>query len=321
MSFFNSIIYFIGVILEIIIYILTYRYDYLSLSMFLSIHVFIILAIYFINSILIKNDKGLPLYLGMFFPIIGLVVLSILDLLLFVNKSKNNIIEDYEKYIKYMNQIITKNKFDFEKEINMTSALDILKYSSNEKKKDIIVNLIEEDIDLKVKILKTALKDKDQEVVHYASSTLNLLEQEYEHEINYLIDSYDKKREKETLKKLIEVYDKYLNSGLLSKQLKNILLQQYLDVLIEYLDKFGEEYKLLLDIADVYMCLGKPQESIKILKRLYGNYTEECEHYIYYMKVFFIMGNYKEVSNIAKKIIDLDLNIPNKYKPIVDYWK
>ncbi|WFD11124.1 hypothetical protein [Tepidibacter hydrothermalis] len=321
MKFLSPIIYFTGAILEIVICILTYVYETLNLGSFLFIHLFIILGIYFINKMLIKDEKKLPLYLGLFFPVIGLILLSILDLLLFLNKSKNNMIEDYEKYIEYVDQIIVKHQVDFEKEINMTSALDILKYSSNEKKKDVIVDLIAEDIDLKVKILKTALRDEDPEVVHYASSTLNLLESEYEHEINFLRDSYNKKRDEETLKKLIKVYDKYLNSGLLSIQLKNILLQQYLDILMEFKDKFGEEYNLLLDIADVYMNLDKTEESIKILKTLYENYTQEFEHYIYSMKAFYLMDNYKEVSNIAKKIIDLDLNIPDRYKPIVDYWK
>ncbi|SHG94382.1 tetratricopeptide repeat protein [Tepidibacter thalassicus] len=315
MKFVSVLNFFLGFIFEIIVF-LGYINEVVGFNSFLFIHLIIMLIIYSIN----KNKK-LPFYLAFFFPGIGIIVLMFLDLFLSLTKFKDDMIIEYEKYIEYINKMIIKKNIDFQREINIISALDALKYSSNEIKKDLIINLISDDIDIKVKILKNALKDDDPEVVHYASSTLNLIENEYEHEINNLKDSYSDKKEKSILKKLINIYDKYLSSEIFSDKLRNNILEEYVDVLEEFINKFDLDYEVLLKLADTYMNLDKIEEADEVLKILYKNYPEKYEIYIYSMKLFYMMGNFKEVTSIAREIDSLNLNISDKYNEVVDFWK
>lgn len=315
------IVLFLGSIFDNSILIANTIFDTLDFTNLIVFHT-VIVTLIFIYYFYIAGEKiQLPFYIALFIPGFGLIFLFFLYLSLTLFDKRSDLIEDYEKYIEYINEMVFEKQIDVQKEINVTPAFDSLAVASNEKKKNVIIDLISDDIDVKVHILKRALKDNDPEVVHYASSTLNLIEDEYEKRINNLRDDYISKGSERILRELIEVHDKYIKSGLLSEELLKFQLREHLEIIEEYISKFTPDYDLLIRKVDILINLEEYDKACEILRNLYTKYPENIMNYIYTMKILFNQRKFKEVAKVAKKIKELNLIVPEEYKSIIEFWR
>lgn len=321
MRIITLIILFLGSILDNLLLIGSTIFDTLNFTNLMVFHT-ITVTLIFVYYFYIAGEKiQLPFYIALFIPGFGLIFLFFLYLSLTLFDKRSDLIEDYEKYIEYINEVVLEKQIDVQKEINVTPAFVNLAVASNEKKKNVIIDLISDDIDVKVHILRKALKDNDPEVVHYASSTLNLIENEYEKRINALRDAYISKGSKEILRELIDVHNKYIKFGLLSEEFLKFQLKEHLEIIEEYISKFTPDYGLLIKKVDILINLEEYDKACEILRNLYAKYPENIMNYIYTMKILFNQRKYKEVAKVAKKIKELNLIVPEKYKSIIEFWR
>ena len=93
-------------------------------------------------------------------------------------------------------------------EFEIMSYYDLLSSDNIDEKKKFLFSFQTKEIDLKIKILKKALLDKNIDVIHYAATELNKIETELQNKISEL----EKKDDKE---ELYRTYKTYINSGLL----------------------------------------------------------------------------------------------------------
>ena len=268
------------------------------------------------------EHKGirLPLYIAFMIPSIGIIIVLFLNIALTITHNKGNLLEDYHKYIEYINELISRNKLNFEKELNVVSALDSLKLSDAKKKKNVIIDLISDDIDLKINILREALNDEDPEVVHYASSIINLVEQEYEKKMNKLKDEYVAIISEEILKELIIVYDDYLSSGLINEKLLRFEQEEYLDIINEYIDKFEIEYDVMIKKVDLLIKMNNNEEALFVLESISDHNKEMNEDYFYKLKALYNIKENNKVIILAEEIKNSGINIADKYKGIIEFW-
>jgi len=203
--------------------------------------------------------------------------------------------------------------------INMSDSLiDSLKKENNDKKKDLIINLISEDINLKVKILKTALKDDDTEVVHYSSSILNMIEEEYEETINYLKKEYIKSESKKDLKQLLNIYYNYINSGLINKKLLDFDLKQYIEITEEYEERFDEDIELVIKKIDILIKSNKNQKALEVINKL--NMRNIKEVYIYKLKALYNLKRYNQLIKESQDIKRMELELDEQLQSVLDFW-
>lgn len=309
-----------GSLIENIVFLRFMFTDTISFFSYILVHSLIMGIIYiYVEK---YNHKGisLPLYIAFMIPGMGVILVLFLDIALIIIQNKPNLLENYHKYIEYINELISRNKLDFEKELNVVSALDSLKLSNAKKKKNVIIDLISDDIDLKINILRRALNDEDPEVVHYASSIINLVEAEYEISINELKDQYVTTNSEEVLKELIIVYDDYLSSGLINENLLRFEQEEYLNIINEYIEKFGYEYDVMIKKVDILIKMNNNEEALYVLKSISNNNKETNEHYFYKLKALYNIKENKEVIILAEKIKNSDINIPDKYMGIIEFW-
>lgn len=309
-----------GSLIENIVFLRFMFTDTISFFSYILVHALIMGIIYiYVEK---YNDKGisLPLYIAFMIPSIGVVLVLFLDIALIIIQNKPNLLENYHKYIEYINELISRNKLDFEKELNVVSALDSLKLSDAKKKKNVIIDLISDDIDFKINILRRALNDEDPEVVHYASSIINLVEAEYEKSINELKDQYVITNSEEVLKELIIVYNDYLSSGLINEKLLRFEQEEYLNIINEYIEKFGYEYDVMIKKVDILIKMNNNEEALYVLKSISNHNKETKEHYFYKLKALYNIKENKEVIILAEKIKNSDINIPDKYMGIIEFW-
>lgn len=293
--------------------------NHFTLFIFFIIHL-VIFGIYWSLNRYFRKEFSLFYYFALLVPGLGLVLVVIIDFLLKQFKSDNEIIEDYEEYLQYAEQFLVPEEVNLFNEINQLSMADRLKYSSEEEKKESIINFAIENTEIKVEILKEALFDDDPEVTHYAASTLNSLEQDFEKMIDNLKERYKQENDTEALGRLIEVYDKYISSGLLADEIKLTYLQDYLTILQETKEKFGNAYEINLKIAEVNYQLQKYSEAIQLLKGLIENNPYNYEAYLLLMKINYYLDREQQVIELANQLKELEVKIPEDKLSLISFW-
>ncbi len=320
MLVFFIILLFVGSIIDLQLFLISVQSGKLNIVMYVIIHLFLSLCIYIFYRFEVKKKIEMPLYFMIFIPIFGFVFTTIFYLALLVFNRKGNLVEDYETYINYVSDFIVEKDIDFHKEINTTTALDYLLIGDDEQKKSVIIDLVNENMDIKIDILKKALKDNNSEVVHYASSTLNLIENEYEKSLDHLKNKYKNEKGRVVLQELIDVYGKYIYSGLNENFLRNIYLEEYIEMIDTYIDEYGYIADILIKKVNALLVLKKYDRALDVLNIMDEKFPHNFDRCILRMRLFYYLKDYNEIRIVINKMEKMHYEIPMKYKQIVDFW-
>lgn len=265
-----------------------------------------------------REDFG---FLSLFVPIFGFFVRALGEFIDKNVKTQNEIVrDDYEKYILFKRDVSKKENLDLEEEINTMSILDELKFASNSSKKKSIIELIFYDIDEKVFLLKKGLLDDDSEVSHYCAATLNMIEQEFEDAIHELRDKYSIKRESRYMKSLLDIYKRYLASGIIEGEFRLVVAREYKEILLEYIQGEESEVERSLDLLDVEMDLGHYENAKKIINRICEDEKHKTAGNLRLMKLLFLKGDYAGIGSVARKLLRDGAELEQDQMDIIRYW-
>ncbi|MGL5637767.1 MAG: hypothetical protein ACRCW7_00280, partial [Cetobacterium sp.] len=285
----------IGYLLLIIIFILFelllfYRYGneikgYRSifwLSHFLLSFIFIFFNSYF------RGERQFDIFI-VIFPIIGFVMLFINQLLFFrkLFQSEIEINQDLERYIseEYENKVIDRSI-----DLNLIGAYDILAVGTPYEKKDFLIGFETHNLKFKVEVLKKALWDNDIEVIHYAATEINKIDEEFQKNIK-------EKTEKNDLEALCKIYFEYCESGLLKDEVLEFYQKRYLELLSQ---------KEILSSDDLYMELivcrdmKNHERCNSIIKTLIENKNKEKNIVELIKKYYYDMNDKKMLKEVEK---------------------
>ncbi|MGL5579716.1 MAG: hypothetical protein ACRCZO_10340 [Cetobacterium sp.] len=285
----------IGYLLLIIIFILFelllfYRYGneikgYRSifwLSHFLLSFIFIFFNSYF------RGERQFDIFI-VIFPIIGFVMLFINQLLFFrkLFQSEIEINQDLERYIseEYENKVIDRSI-----DLNLIGAYDILAVGTPYEKKDFLIGFETHNLKFKVEVLKKALWDNDIEVIHYAATEINKIDEEFQKNIK-------EKTEKNDLEALCKIYFEYCESGLLKDEVLEFYQKRYLELLSQ---------KEILSSDDLYMELivcrdmKNHERCNSIIKTLIENKNKEKNIVELIKKYYYDMNDKKMLKEVEE---------------------
>ncbi|MBM7624819.1 tetratricopeptide repeat protein [Sporohalobacter salinus] len=305
---------------EITILIFMFYKAYFSLELFIICHLLISLLYWRLNRQL-KNNFSLAYYLVLLMPGIGLVVVTIINFLLQAKGTSDGLISDYEEYLSFVESFTEETEVDLDEELNQLSILDKLKYSSEQEKKQAIINFTTEDISLQVDILKEALTDDNPEVAHYAASTLNLLETNFEEKIEELMIEYRQTNEIDYLGELIEEYEYYIESSLLKAEVKSVYVQDYIEILLEAKEKFKSVYEIDLKLTKAYKQLEKYEKAIGLLQELIKQYPYRYEAYLKLMELYYDLDQESKMLELIEKIEGLEIHLPEEVRKQIEFWQ
>lgn len=221
-------------------------------SPFWVIH-FILAILFILFEKKIKENEGYDIFI-LLFPVLGFLMLIFEYILRFRMKFESNleIDEGFEKYLESKErEIIVQRSLD----LNLIGAYDILSVGSAKEKKDFLIGFETKNIKFKIEVLKKALWDEDIDVIHYAATEINKIDEGFQKRI----EKYKKERNKDALCK---EYFEYSVCGLL----EGGVLEFYQIITLKLLRN-----KVHLTIDDLYMIL--------VTYRNMENY-EKCEEVI-----------------------------------------
>ena len=190
----------------------------------------------------------------------------------------------------------------------------ILASNNQSLKKKMIMSLLEQEIKQPGKYLHRALLDPDPEVVHYAATVQNSLQERYEKKLHEL-HQHANKSDKHFMIRLVEVYSEMINSGIISKQLKKEKLYEYKLELQTAIASFPDEPLFKYQLGLVHKELGDIKKAFEFFNTTIDEFTAypmsylSCIELLYRQERWFEISEYirKFKKNVQKK------DIPNKY--------
>ncbi len=261
----------------------------------------------------------LTFYINIFFPGLGilLMLLKFEDVEDYVGGER----EKFQNYIRFRSVLINDTTLDEISEINRLNTFDYTRIGDSESKKRAIIDNTITNLPLKIAFLKKCLLDSDREVVHYASSKVIEIEESLKRRIIYLEGLYESTHSEMVLKRLIILYDRYIYSGLISKELLQftfkrqyrllILLEQNIIVRID---------KFYMRIALVLIALEKYQEAQSYIRKILKIAPLSKKALLSLMQIHYALKNYDQVKAIARNLNEKYPLLKQNEKEIVMMW-
>jgi len=235
---------------------------------------------------------------------------------IFKNKeTKGNIFHQLDEY-----EINTQyDIFELEK---IESYKDILYYGSEDEKIELIGMAVYNPSKEFVSLIKIALNDDNETVRILASNSLQKMENHFEDEIfkleNRLNNKKDLNKKNMLYKKLIKIYDKYIDSTLVDEFLK----EQYINKIFQSFNEIYkiksnyELYSLYLKLSIKYNKIENIYEDLIQLNQVNPTLGNKFLLIEYYHKKSNYELLYQEISTIDKKDV-----INTKYENSYDFWR
>ncbi|MGL5670345.1 MAG: hypothetical protein ACRDDQ_03605, partial [Cetobacterium sp.] len=227
-------------------------------SYFWICHFSLSLIFIYLNK-LISGEKQFDILI-LIFPVIGYCMILINQFLFFRDyfKSEIEINEDLEKYIlNEEKEIIVNSSID----LNLIGAYDILAVGTPVEKKNFLIGFETQNLKFKIEVLKKALWDEDIEVIHYAATEINKIDENFQKLIK-------EKTNLKNLNEICEVYYDYCTSGLLIGEILEFYQKKYIYYVkskkeIESRDKYN--------LLNIYKDMKNYMECDKLIEDIIKN--------------------------------------------------
>lgn len=291
------------------------------LLLYIIYAILIFLLFRFTKGLMSENKKGIIefcLIISLLFPLLGLIV-SVIMLLLNIKRSKTGWLQQYSDYVSFQvdnyEDILELAKQDMDL-ISISSGLEIDK---PELHKQLIVQLSSSTISNEGGLLKEAIHHKDPETVHYAATTINLLNERYEKQIGYLNKQFLQHPQNDIAKELVSNYLRYIESGLLSNQQKEKTINEFMSFITQSIELFPDELLYSFQLGNLLLYKKQYVESEGQFSHLIHRNPESYYGYVGLLELYYEQQLwdklYKLIDNLTstKKVHIL----PRKYQLFV----
>lgn len=275
----------------------------------------------FTKAYIAKNKKGITefcLIISLIFPIFGLIV-SMIILLLNIKRSKTEWLQQYSEYVSFhadnYEDILESAKQDMDL-ISFSSGLEIDK---PELHKQLIVQLSSSSISNEGGLLKEAIHHKDPETVHYAATTINMLNERYEKQIDYLTKQFTQTPHHEIAKELVSYYLRYIESGLLSAQQKEKIIDKFMTLIVQAAELFPNEVTYSFHFGNLLIYKKKYADAEEQFLHLVHTHPESFYGYVGLLEIYYEQKLWEQLYDLLDNLITTKrFNIlPHKYQLFV----
>ncbi|MED0972234.1 hypothetical protein [Bacillus paramycoides] len=275
----------------------------------------------FTKSLITENKKGIIefcLIISLLFPIIGLIV-SVIMLLLNIKRSKTEWLQQYSDYLSFQvdnyEDILESSKQDLDL-ISFSSGLELDK---PELHKQLIVQLSSSSISNEGGLLKEAIHHKDPETVHYAATTINLLNERYEKQIEYLNKQFLQNPKHEIAQELVSNYLRYIDSGLLSNQQKEKIIDDFIHFITQSVELFPKESLYSFQLGNLFLYKKQYARSEEQFSNLINFYPESYYGYVGLLETYYEQKLWDKLYDLINNLTDTKRiqMLPRKYQLFV----
>lgn len=285
-----------------------------SFALFFGIHILCFIAVVLLT--LFCGEPWFWAILTLSLPIAGLWIAVLNSSLKDLSCGKDLVVQqDFDVPLRFSSPVA---RVGWERELNTMSLHDRLKLSDENEKKQSLIQFRSDDLEVKVRVLRKALRDSSPEVVHYAAVTLNAMEQEIDNKLNQLKGQYAVKASVTLAGDLIETMNGYIESGLISDQVLQLYRRQLLDWIREYESREDLPYELRVVRAQVLMDLKDDEQALQEYQELVREHPGRHEAFVGLMELHFRRGEYSQLPELTRRLKDFSL--PREIAGRVAFW-
>ncbi|WP_421381625.1 tetratricopeptide repeat protein [Bacillus salacetis] len=176
-----------------------------------------------------------------------------------------------------------KVRFDYlqeeaRKDESVVPLTSVFMGTDTERQKDLILSMQDLGVSKIGKYLRLALKSPDQEIVHYAATTTNSVQEMFRKQIEYLKQNLLPASEKGYVE-ITNLYEHYVKSELLSDHWKKLISEEYITCLEDAVSLFPDNHFFYYRLAELMRSAGNKEESYEIYLTLIEKFPAHYEGY------------------------------------------
>ncbi|MFT9850503.1 tetratricopeptide repeat protein [Aneurinibacillus sp. REN35] len=254
---------------------------------------------------------------SIFLPFIG----EILGLIVWLAEKKTHNRSALDTYDEYTRIHVDNYENIIEEAANDYRLLPImqsLEMDDSEIKKEMLIRLLDLNIGQKGKYLYTALQNEDTEVVHYAATSINVLKDRYIRRISSLRNQLRSENPAIYLE-LAQVYQHYLESDLLTGEMKHMTALEYHNVLKLAIQIIPTNPHLVFQQAEVCLLLRKNQEAEELGRRLIHQFPAYFGGYLIHMQLAYHNENWPRIREMIQRMREQvsEGELPPRWVPVL----
>ena len=272
-----------------------------------------------INSHLLKVKRYLILPV-IFVPVWGMICVLLLHFQIFFHQDKKREIGIEKMKINeeiYRSIIAPKEESDR----NIVPLEEVLLIDEAAMRRDLIMNVLNDDPENYIDMLKQARMNDDVEVVHYAITGMVELSKEYESRLQKIEYRYAKQPENQQLiSEYCDFLQEYVSQGLLEGQMELVQRNQYIKLLKKKL-KFKEDLHTYVCLAENQMQTKEYEQVLKSLERMDKKWHRNEEYWILRIRYYVELKQGKELKETLEQIQQEHIYLSAKGKEALAFWQ
>lgn len=285
----------------------------------LVIHLMICILIWFgIRTGLLKV-KMYMLPVAVFVPLWGPVCVLLIHLQLFSGTDQVKTV-GVEKL--RVNEEIYKNMFQVreENDRDVVPLEEALVLNDPARRRELIMNILNDDPGEYVELLKLARMNEDVEVVHYAITAMVELSKEYDYRLQKTEKKYMAAPDDPAiLEEYCDFLKEYLSQGFMEKQMEQIQRNQYTQLLLKQLGKKINLHTCVC-LMENLMVQGDFALAGKTLKIMDQNWHRSEEYWIWKIRYLAAQKMGREIEESLKALKEEHIYLSSKGKEALEFW-
>ena len=208
-----------------------------------------------------------------------------------------------------------------ESDRNIVPLEEVLLIDEAAMRRDLIMNVLNDDPENYIDMLKQARMNDDVEVVHYAITGMVELSKEYESRLQKIEYRYAKEPENQQLiSEYCDFLQEYLSQGLLEGQMELVQRNQYIKLLKKKL-KFKEDLHTYVCLAENQMQTKEYEQVLKSLERMDKKWHRNEEYWILRIRYYVELKQGKELKETLEQIQQEHIYLSAKGKEALAFWQ
>lgn len=269
-----------------------------------------------------KQDTGVRMIILLFFPLLGLVYLLILDFFHYRSQEKTDYLELESEILRHseeLNQLYL--KVDVEKEINIVPMEEALLLNDTGTRRKMLINVLKEDSLSHIGVLETALQNSDTETAHYAATAVVELKRKLQLELQELSVKFEEnKSDVEVIKAYANVLKRYMATGFLDKRTHKKYQFTYSLVLEQLIGSHQAEENDLIEAINVCLDNQEYPKAASYCQLFHSSYPKSEQPFVMSLKLFYCMRSYNEFQAELVRMKQSPIRFTPETLKLIRFW-
>jgi hypothetical protein len=291
--------------------------------LYLILHITVGIVICIISIIKDNIEAGIiNLIISFFIPLFGPLFVIIAWIYDKNKAAPDERIEDYLHYIREETEVKLIRSVDVESEINVVPVEEALIVNKDSVKRKLVIDVLKEDANRYISILKRTLRDDDTETSHYAAAAIAELNRKFSLLIQDALDKYKKDNNSlDNIKRYADVLRKYLRSGLLDSNTKEKYINIYRKILEDLLNLDKSDKYNYIDKINYELDAHDYMNAKKYCTEFFNTHKHDEDAYLLFIKLFYMMKDKINMLNMINTMKQCPLTLSEKSLDIIEFWE